>query len=91
MKATVMARVVRFGAPGGRRRPAPRVGGGTLDSTDTGRVASGGVRLASTRATTPAIAEHAAPMYSVRVRPTSSISTRPAASVPRIAPIVFAA
>jgi hypothetical protein len=37
------------------------------------------------------MAEHPAPMTSVPVSPTSSISTKPAAIVPAIAPMVFAA
>ena len=39
----------------------------------------------------PAIAEHPAPTHSAPDRPNSSISTNPAAIVPMIAPIVFAA
>ena len=65
MKATVMARVVRFDA-GRPSTLGSTSGGGTLDSTDADAGSSGDVRFASTRATTPAIAEHPAPMYSVR-------------------------
>ena len=39
----------------------------------------------------PAIPDKAAPTSSAPVKPTSSIRTSPAANVPRIAPIVFAA
>ncbi len=49
------------------------------------------IRRSSSRATTPAVAEQAAPTSKAPVRPSSSMSTNPAMKVPRIAPIVFAA
>src|SRR5450759_1321520 len=48
-------------------------------------------RRSSSSATTPAVAEHAAPARRAPVRPRTSMRTRPASSVPAIAPIVFAA
>ena len=56
----------------------------------TARRSPEGSRL-SQSATTPAIPEHVAATTSVPVRPSSSMSTRPAANVPMIAPTVFAA
>ncbi len=77
----------------GRRSAAPADSVGIHAGSRLVLVAavSSAVSRLSRRATAPAVAEHAAPMTRVPVSPKSSMRTRPAANVPRIAPSVFAA
>ena len=64
-----------------------RIGSGS----GVGLTAAEPERRSRSRAMRPAVAEHTAPVTSAPVSPNSSIRTKPAIAVPKIAPSVFAA
>ena len=92
MKATVSASEVRLGVDRAAVAAGTGVGSGAgIDDGPGDADGSAAGCRARKRATIPAIAEQTAPTHRAPVRPSSSMRMRPAARVPMIAPMVFAA